>query len=60
MTITLNIPDETITVYGNAIETGAGVGAPQDSNEWAVFIQQTVLVNYMGEKFGIVPGSVAP
>ena len=56
MTITLEIPDETIAVYSQYIEEGTGVSGPVTADDWSFFITQTILPDYMSEKFGVVPG----
>lgn len=56
MTITLDIPDETLAVYSQYIEDGTGVPGPSSSETWSAFITQTILPDYMAEQFGVTPG----
>ena len=57
MTITLEIPDETLTAYAGYIASGTGVPGPTTAEDWSFFISQTVLPDYMAEQFGYTPGS---
>jgi len=52
MTITLQIPDQTLSKYSNFIEAGTGVPGPQTAEEWSLYITDTIINNYMTEKFG--------
>jgi hypothetical protein len=56
MTITLEISDETLAVYSQYVGEGTGVPGPSTADEWSAFITQTILPNYMSEKFGVTPG----
>ena len=54
MTITLDIPDATLQAYAAVIQDGTGVPGPSDEAQWQIYITQTIIAEYFGEKFGFV------
>ena len=58
MTITLDIPDETLSRYSNFIEAGTGIPGPQTAEQWSLYIADTVLPTYMDTFFGAFDNTV--